>query len=81
MTPKFRSERIAVDSFIGDRYVFQSNQGAVNMPEITFGLREFNSDPILTPKTAAHKDDAALALFFCDTVDEQKRLASFYSYA
>jgi hypothetical protein len=51
------------------------------VPEIAFGVNEFNSDFILTPKAAAYKDDATFALFFRDTIDEQKRLAGFYFYA
>jgi hypothetical protein len=48
------------------------------VPEIAFGVREFNSDLILTPKTAAYEDYATFALFFRDTVHEQKRLAGFH---
>jgi hypothetical protein len=51
------------------------------MPKIAFGMGEFNSNLILTPKTAAYKDNATLALFFRDTVHEQKRLTRFHFYA
>jgi len=78
---KFRSERVSIHRFAGDRYVLKSNQSSVNVPEIAFGVNEFNSDFILTPKAAAYKDDATFALFFRDTIDEQKRLAGFYFYA
>jgi hypothetical protein len=51
------------------------------VPKIAFGVREFNSDLIVSPKTAAYEDYATLALFFRDTVHEQKRLTGFHFYA
>jgi hypothetical protein len=75
------SECVSIEGFLDNADVLQANQSAINVPEIAFGTREFNSNFILTPEISADEHHAALPLFFGDRIHEQECLAGFNFYA
>jgi hypothetical protein len=75
------SECVWIEGFLGNTDVLQTNQSAINVPEVAFGTREFNSNFVLTPEISADENHAALTLFFSDRIHEQECLTSFDLYA
>jgi hypothetical protein len=75
------SECVSIEGFLDNTDVLQTNQRAINVPEVAFGTREFNSNFVLTPEIPADEYHAALTLFFGDGIHEQECLAGFDFYA
>jgi hypothetical protein len=75
------SECVSIEGFLDNTDVLQTNQSAINVPEVAFGTREFNSNFVLTPEISADEHHAALTLFFGDGIHEQECLAGFDFYA
>jgi len=76
------SECVSIEGFLDNADVLQTNQSAINVPEIAFGTREFNSNFVLTPEISADEHHAALTLFFSDRIHEQECLTglNFYTH-
>jgi hypothetical protein len=76
-----RLECVSIEGFLANADMLQTNQSAINVPEVAIGTSEFNSNFILTPEISADEHHAAFTLFFGDGVHEQECLAGFDFYA